>query len=132
PDGGARARGWFMDSAPAALDATFAGGGSGRAELEIEVGMDQVDLTAMNDLLRAKAGFDVAAGRFSFYSDLKVRNGRVDGYVKPFFQDMNVYDRKQDSGKAIGQQVYEALVGGAVTGLWNRPADPVATPAHLR
>jgi hypothetical protein len=130
-DGVAHARGWFMDSGPAALDATFAGGGSGAAEFELEVGIDQVRLTALNDLLSSRGGFDVTSGLFSFYSDLKVRNGRVDGYVKPFFQDMTVYDLEQDSGKPLGQQLYEALVGGAATVLENRSLDQVATRTDL-
>jgi hypothetical protein len=130
-DGVAHARGWFMDSGPAALDATFTGGGWGAPEFELQLGIDQVQLAALNDLLRSRGGFDVTSGLFSFYSDLKVRNGRVDGYVKPFFQYMTVYDRKQDSGKPIGQQVYEALVGGAATVLENRSLGQVATRTDL-
>jgi hypothetical protein len=130
-DGVAHARAWFMDSGPAALDATFAGGGAGRSEFELEVGVDQVQLTTLNDLLRSNGGFDVTSGLFSFYADLKVRNGRIDGYVKPFFQNMTVYDSKQDSGKPVGQQVYEALVGGAATVLENRSRDQVATRTDL-
>src|SRR5262249_14019790 len=130
-DGVAHVRGWFMDSGPAALDATFAGGGSGAAEFELDVGIDRVQLPALNDLLRSRGGFDVTSGLFSFYADLKVRNGRIDGYVKPFFQYMTVYDRKQDSGKPIGRQVYEALVGGAATVLENHSLDQVATRTDL-
>jgi hypothetical protein len=130
-NGVAHATAWFMDSGPAALDATFAGGGAGRPAFELEVGIERVRLAALNDLLRSKGGFDVTSGAFSLYSDLKVRNGRIDGYVKPFFQDMDVYDGKQDSGKPIGQQVYEALVGGAATILENRSGDQVATRTDL-
>jgi Domain of Unknown Function (DUF748) len=130
-DGVAHVRGRFMDSGPAALDATFAGGGSGSPEFELEVGIDQVRLTALNDLLLSRGGFDVSSGLFSFYSDLKVRKGRIDGYVKPFFQHMTVYDPEQDSGKPVGQQLYEALVGGAATVLENHSLDQVATRTDL-
>ena len=130
-DGVAHARARFMDSGAAALDAMFKGGEWGSPEFEIEVGIDQVQLTTLNDLLRSKGGFDVTGGRFSFYADLKVRNGRVDGYVKPFFQNMSVYDPEQDSGKPVGQQVYEALVGGAAAILENRSRDQVATRTDL-
>jgi Domain of Unknown Function (DUF748) len=129
--GVAHARAWFMDSGPAALDATFEGGGWGRPEFELEAAIDQIQLTTLNDLLRSKGGFDVTSGLFSFYTDLKVRNGRIDGYVKPFFQNMTVYDREQDSGKPVGQQLYEALVGGAATVLENRSRDQVATRTDL-
>ena len=67
------------------------------------------------------------AGRFSFYSELAVREGRVDGYVKPFLKDVDVYDRKQDAGEGLGHQAYEAAVGAAGTLLQNPSRDQVAT-----
>ncbi len=70
-------------------------------------------------------------GKFSLFSELAVRNGRVDGYVKPLFADMDVYDREQDSKKGIGRQAWEAVVGGVATLLENRPRDEVATRADL-
>jgi hypothetical protein len=84
----------------------------------------------VNDLLRSSGGFDVVDGRLSFYSDFMVRNGWVDGYVKPFFTDMNVYDTRQDAAKDVGQQVYEALVGGGAAVLQNF-REHVATKADL-
>jgi hypothetical protein len=130
-DGIANIRGRFMDSGPAALDARFEGGGAGQPEFALGIRVENVQLYTMNDLLRDTGGFDVASGEFSVYSDLTVRNGRIDGYVKPFFKDMGVYDRKQDAGKGIGQQLYEALLGGAVTVLENRFHGEVATRAEL-
>ncbi len=130
-DGIANIRGRFMDSGPAALDARFAGGGAGQPEFALGVRVENVQLYTMNDLLRDTGGFDVASGEFSVYSDFTVRNGRIDGSVKPFFKDMDVYDRKQDAGKGVGQQLYEALVGAAATVLENRFHGQVATRAEL-
>jgi hypothetical protein len=129
-DGVANVRGRFMDSGPAALDARFAGGGSGAPDFELAVQIENVELTTLNDLLRSSGGFDVVDGRLSFYSDFMVRNGWVDGYVKPFFTDMNVYDTRQDAAKDVGQQVYEALVGGGAAVLQNF-REHVATKADL-
>jgi len=130
-DGIANIRGRFMDSGPAALDARFEGGGAGQPEFALAVRVENVQLYTMNDLLRDTGGFDVASGEFSVYSDFTVRNGRIDGYVKPFFRDMDVYDRKQDAGKGVGQQLYEALVGATATVLENRFHGQVATRAEL-
>jgi hypothetical protein len=129
-DGVASIRGRFMDSGPAALDARFAQGGAGAPDFQLGVQVENVQLTTLNDLLRGTGGFDVVDGRFSFYSEFTVRNGRVDGYVKPFFSDMNVYDLKQDAAKDVGQQLYEALVGGGATVLQNF-REAVATKAEL-
>jgi hypothetical protein len=121
-----------MDSGPAALDARFEGGGAGQAEFALGIRVENVQLYTMNDLLRDTGGFDVASGEFSLYSDFTVRNGRIDGYVKPFFKDMDVYDRNQDAGKGVSQRLYETLVGGAATVLENRfHGGLVATRAEL-
>ena len=34
----------------------------------------------------------MAKGTFSVYSEITVHNGRIDGYVKPLFKDIQVYD----------------------------------------
>src|SRR5690606_3653989 len=90
-----------------------------------------VDLRTLNDLLRSRGGFDVNAGNFSLFSEIAVREGRVDGYVKPLFANLDVYDRRQDSDKNIFQQAYEGIVGGIGTLLENQPRDEVATRTDL-
>jgi hypothetical protein len=130
-DGIAHVSGRFMDSGPAVLDARFEGGGAGKPEFELDLRVDDVQLVTLNDLLRSAGGFDVVRGQFSFYTHFIVRDGRVDGYVKPFFKDMDVYDSKQEAGKSIGQKLYELVVGGAATVLQNRFEDQVATRAQL-
>lgn len=128
--GSATVRARFMNSGPAALDATFASG-KRTPEFTLDLRFENVELTTLNDLLRRRADFDVKHGKFSLFSELAVRNGRVDGYVKPLFADMDVYDREQDSKKGIGRQAWEAVVGGVATLLENRPRDEVATRADL-
>ncbi len=129
--GSASIRGRFMETGNASIDATFASGTQQQADFDMDVRLEDVRLVELNDLLRAKGGFDVAAGTFSFYSELAVHDGRVEGYVKPFFKDLDVYDRSQDAKKPIGQQAYEAVVGVAGTVLENRSRDQVATRADL-
>ena len=85
----------------------------------------------MNELLRAYGKFDVAAGTFSLVTELHVKDNMVTGYIKPFFKDMQVYDRRQDKEKGIFRQMYEMLVGGVAKLLENRPRDQVATKADI-
>jgi hypothetical protein len=130
-DGIARVHGRFMDSGPAVLVSRFEGGGAGKPEFELDLRVEDVQLVTLNDLLRSAGGFDVVGGQFSFYTHFNVRDGRVDGYVKPFFKDMDVYDSKQEAGKSVGQKLYEMLVGGTAAVLQNRLEDQVATRAEL-
>jgi hypothetical protein len=85
-------------------------------------------MTRMNDVLRAYGKFDVVRGLFSFYSELKVKNQTVDGYIKPLYRDLEAYDRRQDAEKSVFRKLYEKLVGGVSKLLQNwTPRREVAT-----
>jgi hypothetical protein len=89
--------------------------------------VEDVDLRSLNDLLRATAKFDVASGLMSVYSEMGVKNGRVQGYVKPLFKDLKAYDKDKDQDKSFGQKVKEKAVDVASKLLKNRPRKEVAT-----
>jgi hypothetical protein len=95
------------------------------------VEIEETDLKTMNDLLQAHGTFDVTGGRFSLYTEITVRDRRMSGYVKPLFQDMTVYDARQDRDKNVLRKVYEGVVGGISRVLQNRPRDEVATRVEL-
>lgn len=122
--------GLFMGSGRIRLRATFQPTRA-RTEFTSNLEITDVDMTTMNDLLRARGNFDVRSGRFSLFSEIDVKDGRVDGYVKPLFRDLDVYDRRQDGDKNIFRQAYEGIVGGIGTLLENRPRDEVATRTDL-
>src|SRR6185369_10597081 len=82
-----RLRGRFMNSGSAAVDTTIRAT-QPAADFDLAVRLENTDLTTLNDLLQAKGGFDVARGNMSLYSELRVREGRVQGYVKPIFTDV--------------------------------------------
>jgi hypothetical protein len=88
-------------------------------------------MKAMNKLFLASGNFDVNAGRFSLYTEISVRDGVVDGYVKPLFRDVDVYNIRQDKKKNIFRQLYEGIVGGLSWLLENRPRDEVATTTRI-
>jgi hypothetical protein len=130
------------ETAVAKLTGKFMGGGPARADFrlhptrpgpdfDLSVQIDETDLKAMNDLLRAHGKFDVTAGRFSLFTEIAVKDRQVSGYVKPLFQDMVVYDPEQDRDKKALRKVYESVVGGISKILENRPRDEVATRVEL-
>ena len=120
------------------LKAKFMGSGSttasanfrpekGGPDFDLYLKMEETQLTAMNDLLRAYGDFDVSAGVFSLVTELHVKNDTISGYIKPFFKDMKVYDWRKDKSRGISHQMYEILIGGVATILENRPHQEVAT-----
>ncbi len=100
-------------------------------DLDLFVKINNTQLVSLNDLLRAYGNFDVSAGTFSLVTELHVKNNQVEGYIKPFFKDMKVYDRRKDKGEGFFHQVYEMLVGGVAKILENKPRDQVATKADI-
>jgi YihY family inner membrane protein len=96
-------------------------------DFDLDIKIERTKVRAMNDLFRAYGNFDVTAGVFSLYSELNVKNDHVEGYIKPLFKDMKVYDARQDREKALFHKLYEGLVGGVTKLLENTPRDEVAT-----
>jgi hypothetical protein len=100
-------------------------------DFDMDVAIENASLPAMNDLLRSYGKLDVTEGTFSVYSEIKVQNGRIEGYVKPLLSDVKVYDKEQDKKKPVLKKIYEKVVGGLAHALDNRPRDEVATVADI-
>ena len=130
--GPARAKlsGRFMGSGVSEATAAFRPEDKG-PDLDLYVKITGTQLVSLNDLLRSYGDFDVTAGTFSLVTELHVKNNQVDGYIKPFFKDMKVYDRRQDKDKGFFHRVYEMLVGGIAKLLENKQRDQVATKADI-
>jgi Domain of Unknown Function (DUF748) len=126
----ARVTGKFMGSGATRAQAAFRSETKG-PDFDLAVTIENTDMRTMNDLLRAYGNFDVVSGNFSMYSEIRIRQGKIDGYVKPLFNDLDVYDSRQDAEKSMFRKLYEGLVGGISGLLRNRPREEVATTVPL-
>ncbi len=126
----ARATGLFMGTGKLQAAARFIPKGKS-PNFDLQLAIEDADLKGLNKLFLATANFDVSGGRFSLYTEIKVRDGAVDGYVKPVFKNVDIYDPKQDQKKNIFRQLYEGIVGGLSWILENRPRDQVATTTRI-
>ena len=122
--------GKFMGTGAVRGAATFREEKNG-PDFDMDVAVENASLPAINDLLRSYGKLDVTEGTFSVYSEIKVQNGRIEGYVKPLVKDVRVYDPKQDKKKPVLKKIYEKVVGGLAKVLDNRPRDEVATVADI-
>jgi hypothetical protein len=123
-------RGRFMGTGDTQIKGTFRPEKTS-PDFDMAVEIHPTTMKSLNDLWRAYGKFDVASGSFSFYSELTIQNGSIDGYVKPLFKDISVYNKRQDQHKPLLRQVYEGIVGGLATLLQNRPRDEVATKTEV-
>ena len=129
--GQARLTGKFMGSGTTAATVNFRPQQAG-PDFDLHLKVEDTQMTALNDLLRAYGHFDVSAGVFSLVTELQVKNDTLTGYIKPFFKDMQVYDKRKDGGKTFAHKAYEVLVGGAARLLQNRPRQEVATKVVVK
>jgi hypothetical protein len=94
--------------------------------MDLTARIEGADMASMNGLVRSYGGFNVASGELSVYSELKVKDGAVTGYVKPLFKDVTVAADAEEP-KTLGHRLYEGVVGVAAKILKNRPRGEVAT-----
>jgi hypothetical protein len=126
----AKLTGKFMGSGATVAEASFRPDKVG-PDFDVVLRLENTDMRTMNDMLRAHGKFDVTAGNFSLYSEIKVQRDRVEGYVKPLFSGLQVYDPAQDRNKSAFHKLYEKTVQAVSKILKNRPRKEVATVATI-
>ena len=124
-------RGKFMGTGDTNIAGDFLASGQGPA-VNLKLAMQNTDLPSMNDLLRAFGRFDVAAGQLTVYAQVDIKNGNIDGYVKPMFANLKVYDYQKDKGTGILHQAKELAIGGASHLFKNHSTEKVATDVDLK
>lgn len=122
-------RGKFVGSGATRVTGTFRPRPD-QADLALQIAIENASMPAMNDIFRSAADVDVKAGRFSLYSELRIRNNRIDGWVKPIFKDMKVEGRKDKDGN-IFYKAYTGAVKALAKVLENQSEDQVATRTDI-
>ncbi len=120
----------FMGSGATRIDGTFVAAGGG-PEFSTNMQVLNADLTSLNPVLQATNRVDVASGHLTVYAQLGVKDDRMNGYVKPMFSDVKVYDYQKDKGKPILQQAKELAIGAAAHIFKNHSTERVATRVEL-
>ena len=100
-------------------------------DFDLSVKILKTPVKTLNQLLRAYGGIDATSGLFSVFSEVNVKNGTVNGYLKPLFKDITVYDPRQDRDKGMLNQIYEKTINALASILKNAPRDEVATKTDL-
>jgi hypothetical protein len=100
-------------------------------DLNVDVAIEHTQMTPMSDIFRAYGNFDVKSGLFSFYSEMSIKGNKVDGYIKPIFKDMQIYDSSSRQDRSLSHTVYVWTVQGISKILKNRARGEVATRATV-
>lgn len=102
-----------------------------RPTYEINCGLTNVNLVALNDYLRAYGKFDVERGTFAIYTSVASVNGNYEGYFKVFFNDLNIFAWEKERKKNVLEIFWQAIVGGVATIFKNHTKDQLATKVPI-
>jgi hypothetical protein len=95
-----------------------------KPHFELNLELTKMVLPALNDFLHAYAGVQVAQGRFELFSQMAMRNGHYEGYIKPFFNDLRLGDSVDES---LGQRIKTRLFAAFAEFAKNNKTKQVAT-----
>ncbi|WP_276497115.1 DUF748 domain-containing protein [Pontibacter litorisediminis] len=102
-------------------------------DFDMNMQLTHVNLTSINDFIKAHGKFDVERGRMDVYSELQLKDGQLDGYIKPFFENVKVLNWEKDKKEGgLLQTAWEAIAGLFVEAAENQPRDQIATKVPIR
>jgi uncharacterized protein DUF748 len=79
---------------------------------DLNLSLRKLELKEINSIIRAKAKFDFEGGTMDLDTELAAANGRVEGYVKPIFRNVDIVDwdeNKKNPLKAVWEAVVSAV-----------------------
>ena len=98
---------------------------------KLAAAITNMNLVALNDSLRAYGKFDVERGNFSLYTEVAAADGRYEGYLKPLFENLDIFDWQKERGKNILEKFWQAIVAGVAQVFKNQPKDRLATKVPI-
>jgi hypothetical protein len=97
-----------------------------KPHFHLSLKLEHVNLPALNESLKSIANVDVGRGTFELVVEMAGRDGAFEGYVKPFFTDLDFHSA-EDKHKSIGSRLWERMVAGVAWLVKNKPRNQVAT-----
>src|SRR5690606_13114891 len=99
--------------------------------VDINAHLEGLNLPSLNPFVERFAKFDFERGVLELFTEVKVTSGRMTGYVKPIFEDLNILELGEESGDNLLELFWEALVGAGAEVLENQPKDRLAARIEL-
>jgi len=81
-------------------------------DFDMNMQLTGVNMTSLNGFIKAYGKFDVERGTLNMYSELKLMDGKIEGYAKPFIKNLKVLNWKKDVQEGgFFQAAKEAVIG---------------------
>ena len=93
---------------------------------DLNLSLRDLPLVELNEMVKAFGGIDFEKGKFDMDTELAASNGRIRGYIKPIFTDVQIVNLKEDKDKPL-KVIWEAVVGFVGKIFTNQSEDQMAT-----
>lgn len=97
-------------------------------DMDLSIEFESVELPALNDFSKVYAGVDAESGQFNMYSEFAIKSGKIEGYVKPIINDLNLISWENDKDEPL-LLAWELVAQGFLELFENQPKDQFATKA---
>jgi hypothetical protein len=91
--------------------------------LDLEMTFENIDLTAFNAMTQAYAKFQFDTGALNLYSEVAVRNGIINGYIRPVMEEVQILSDDPDEDKSLLQRIWEGALDVAASILESPPEE---------
>ncbi len=95
-------------------------------DFDFSMEIDKMELTYLKDFTDAYANFTFKEGNLYVSSEVAMKDGKYDGYVKPLINNVAVIDLN-DSTTTFWRKAWEVVVGGVIEVFENQKKDQFAT-----
>ena len=95
-------------------------------DFDLSLELKDLELNYLKDFTQAYANFTFKEGTMYVSSEVAMKDGEYEGYVKPLLDSVAVIDLKNDS-TGFWQKAWEVVIGGVLEVFENQPRDQFAT-----
>lgn len=92
---------------------------------DIDAEIKKINLVSLNSFLKAYAKVDVNRGKLGVYIELAAADGKVEGYIKPLIEDLDIIELKQEKNPL--DLFWEIIVSGLSQIFKNHQKDRLGT-----
>lgn len=101
-----------------------------KASFDLNLKMDPVSLTKLNDFSQAYGKFDFERGTLALVIELASADGHLKGYAKPLLDNVAIVNLKEDAPNPL-KLAWESVVAGVSRLFRNQPNDRLATKVPI-
>lgn len=99
-------------------------------DLDYEFKFEGVDISSLNTFSSAYAALDFEGGNLDLYSEMAIKDGKIEGYFKPVLEDIDLIDFSEEISNPL-KLVWEGLTALVLEIFENQGNDQFATKIPL-